>query len=362
MTKLSIIISVRSDPVGALITVISALEELSTLNYKYEIIIVDNSDREQHFRALRKLINIEYIRDGIIKIYHQDHQCLFTARELGIRKSKGKYLLFVDSHCIFGRDSIANMVEFAESKTNLGFVYGPVCYSVNHEDDAFCDRGVDDFLGIRLGQCRYKRESFKVPFRGMPFLCEKSFFSKIKGYGTLSEHRLPWGGGDFILGFKSAMLGYDNWMVTNATVIHIGPFKNDCYLPPSYIRESGRGFPKRFGMIISAYIIGGEKLVKARIEQLNKRIGTDTLNERTIQLAVSMGEEERRWLWNESKKTYYEIVSEFKNTQHRCRSKVKKSPIPKSDGTTYDKKKPKQKPRHRGPTDDWRSRILAQTV
>jgi len=360
--KLSLIISERNDPIGTLVTVCSALEELTKVPYLCEIIIVDNSDNKQSINTLRKLISPEYIKSGQIKLLYQDHSCIFTAREFGVENSSGDYLLFVDSHCIFGRDAISNMVSFAESTPNLGFLYGLMNYSKNHEVDSFCDRDIESFIGIRISQYLDRPEPFKIPFRGMPFLCSKELFNSIKGYYTLSRHRLSWGGGDFLLGLKAAILGYDNWSLPSSTVIHLGPFKDDKYFLRSYIHKSSNIYPRRFGMIIAAYIIGGIDLVWKRFNQISSRIGAGSLNSRTIQQSIYFAEEEHRWLMSLAKKSYLDIVNEFKHLQYTFPTEIKTYQLSKLSSPH----KPFQGsllPPIQQYKNDWRSRIrIAQIV
>lgn len=314
--ELSIIISCRNEVVGTIITICSALEEFKT-GIKGEIIVCDNSDKKAYMRSLRgRIRDSEWLEDDKVKFLTQDYPCIFTAREKAISKASGKYILVLDSHCILGRNSLSQMLRTIKKTKNPGFIYGLMNFSRDHETDAFCDRDVEDFLGIRIFKYNYKNSTeFEIPFRGMPFLCEKTFFETINGYGTLSKHKLSWGGGDFLLGLKSAMLGYTNIINTKALVIHLGPFKNDKYFPVSYIRESGRKYPKRFGMLIAAYIIGGEELLKIRISQLESRLGFDYLTGEDIQKAKDLGNAEYLELLFSSEYSYKDIVRKFKSMQ-----------------------------------------------
>lgn len=366
MKDLSIIISCRNEVVGTIITMRSALEEFKS-GIDGEVIICDNSDDRAYMRSIRgKTRESEWLDEGSVKFLGQSYPCIFTARELAIRHSNAKYILIVDSHCIFGHNSLINMLKSAEKDDKRGFTYGLMCFSRDHELESFCDRDIETFLGIRLFRYPHKPDEFEIPFRGMPFMCKRSFFDSIGGYGALSKHRLSWGGGDFILGMKSSMMGYRNVMTKNATVIHLGPFKNSKYFPTSFIRESGRGYPVRFGMLVAAYIVGGEQLLTTRIQQLSDRLGFDQLSGEDIDRAIAIGNEDRKWLLEKAKFSYSDLINKFKFLQTQAEaSPIGRVPLPPMSGTLEEKgikiterRKPLKNFGFR--RNSWQSRIINQ--
>lgn len=362
MAELSIIISCRNDVVGTVITINSILEELKT-GINGEIVVCNNSDEIKHWAILKNLIPEEHKLSGKIKLFNQQFPCIFTAREKAINNMTGKYLLVLDSHCLLSKGFLKVMLDTLKNRKNLGFLYGLMCFSRDHEKNSFCDRDIDTFIGIRHFKYDYKKvDEFEVPFRGMPFMCSKKFWRKIGGYGTLAEHFLPWGGGDFALGLKSAMLGFRNLMTTKAMAIHLGPFKNSKYFPASYIREKGNTFPARFGMLVTAYIIGGEKLLMKRIQQLSDRLGFESLTGEDIDKAIMLGSKERQWLLNSAKYSYADLVTKFKPMQVQSSTQpIGRAPLPLADGTLVDKTMYKETRKYQPPPkpgrDSWRDRI-----
>jgi glycosyltransferase involved in cell wall biosynthesis len=304
--KLSLIISQRNDPVGTLITIRSALEAFKVLGHPAEIIVVDNSDDDIQRMAIKDLIPAEYIREGTIKLLFQPFPSLFSARELGVSKSTGEYLLFVDSHCVFGRDSVKHLLDFSLTHKGIGLAYGLCCYSHRIEDEAWCDRNVSTSKGIRIGWYSDHKDPFPVPFRGMPFLCHRDTFSAIGGYGFLSRYKLTWGGGDYFLGLKSSILGFTNWSIPSSIVIHLGPFKDDRYLTNSFFNESPRTYPVRVGMLAASYAIGGIGLANSRLSHIHKLV-----NHRTLESAMIIGEEDRRWIESKAVMSYDQLVNKF---------------------------------------------------
>lgn len=324
--------------VGTLVTFRSALEEFKA-GVNGEVIICDNSDNKAFMRSLRgKFRESEWLTDGVVKYTDQPYPCIFTAREKAIDLAEGKYIMIVDSHCLFGKDSLITMLDCAERNENGGFTYGLMNFSRDHEHDSFCDRDISDFLGIRQYKYDYKSEEYEIPFRGMPFLCRREFFDEIGRYGALSRYRLSWGGGDFYLGMKSLMFGYTNIMTTKASVIHLGPFKNSKYFPVSFIRESGREYPKRFGMLLTAYIVGGKPLLRARIEQLSTRLEYVELSKIEYDKILEIGDYERELISPKIKMSYDDILEKFIPLQHQSDTQsIGYTKLPPMSGTLEEK-------------------------
>lgn len=310
---LSVIISERNDPVATLITARNVIEEFKACgpNFQGEVIIVDNSDNPQKRQTLQDIIPAGYVRRKQIKIFHQDFQCLFSARELGVSKSTGNYILILDSHCLMYYEAIKNFLNFAKSTDNLGIVFGPMCYSKSHESDAFCDRNIKTFIPIRKCAC-LPLESYKISIRSMPFMISRSLWTEIKGYSPLSTHKLCWGGGDFLIGFKPLLFGYDNWMLTTAGAVHLGPFSDRGQFAASYLNSSQNSYHRYVGMLTAAFVIGGNNLLQTRYDQLKKRNPNIDIK-RMKDLAITFGSLDRRWIETKSKYNYQELTTLFKN-------------------------------------------------
>lgn len=309
LNKLSVLISTRNDPVGTAITMRATLEEFKACDFPCELIIVDNSDLEGKSQMLHDLI-YPYLNSGEAQLFTQPFPCLFSARELAAEKAIGEYLLFIDSHCIFYKDSLKNMVAKADSLDNLGLLFGSMCYSVSHHEDAFVDRGVEDILPIR--KCEYDEECFQIPLRSMPFLIRSDLFKEMNGYAPLSTYFLVWGGGDFLISFKPLLLGYDNWILTSAGAVHLGPFHDRGFFISSYIKNTSHTYNRFTGMLTAAYVIGGPDLLETRIQQLSNRLSIPELR-RLSHLATNFGEDERGKLSIASKRDYQSILSLYPN-------------------------------------------------
>ena len=320
--KLSIIISERNDPFGCLLTIRSVMESLKSCSFTSEIIIVDNSEDLAKRQTLYDLFDA-FTTKNEVKIIEQNFACLFSARDLAVQHSTGEYILILDSHCLVMKNAINKLVTFADRIDNLGILFGLMCYSSAHELDAFCDRDVEKFTGLRLHGYKTTLPYFKSPLRSMPMVIKRSVWEHIRGYYPLSTHRLCWGGGDFLISFKPLLFGYSNWSLTTAGVVHLGPFNDGGFFTASYIDKASPNNPRFLGMLVAAYVIGGEELLDVRFSQLLNRADEKYLK-RVKNRVFDLCAECRRWINKNTKVSYDSIVTQFKGKQSTTNLRIYK--------------------------------------
>ena len=318
MKKLSIIISNRNDLAMLSVTVRSCIEELRPLGLKNcEIIIVDNSN-ENFYKLLPSVIPTGYIKERLIKIYHQDFPCLFTARDLAVEKSLGQYISCVDSHMIIGRNMFLDLYNFMEKNkhnTKLAFAHAPISWAHQHERSAKHDR---DMSVNELGNwntCYNKVRT--ITWKGMPWICRKSLWQTINGYGALSQHKLSWGGGDMHIGIKPWLLGLKNYAVPTNPGIHIGPFpkidldSNDSSKTKvgnyRLWNKSGEG-PATLGFLVSCYVLGGEEMMLRNKSAIQERFGKYLDINKHWSQAISFGQDEKAWIDDRKVITFEQLL------------------------------------------------------
>jgi glycosyltransferase involved in cell wall biosynthesis len=309
--KLSIVISNRNDVSMLVVTIRSCIEELRYLGLRNcEIIVCDNSDQEVYNR-LSSAIPTGYIKDGLLKVFHQDFPCLFTARETAIENSTGEYIACVDSHVIIGKDMFCELVLFMESRQDdetLGFAHAPVNWAHQHERASKHDR---DMSVNELGSWGTAYEKIRtITWKGMPWICRREWFldkeKGLGGYGALAEHKLSWGGGDMHIGIKPWLLGFKNWAVPTNPCIHIGPFPKIDIGKNSNVTKvgedkyrlyarSGNG-PHTVGFLVSCYILGGEPMMRRNRSAIEERFGRFIDVGKWWDKAKEYGEHEKQWL------------------------------------------------------------------
>lgn len=103
--------------------VMECLDSVLKCNYKnLEVIVVDNASTDNTLECLKNL----YTGDSKIKIIHLRYNKMAAGgRNAGIKVSRGKYLLFLDSDNIVDPLMIDFLVEEMENNKNLGLV-GPL--------------------------------------------------------------------------------------------------------------------------------------------------------------------------------------------------------------------------------------------
>lgn len=244
----SVIISHRNDFPMLGITIRSVLEDCVDLPEYVEIIVCDNSGANEK-ENLNYVIAPDLLKTGQVRIVNQEYPCLFTARELAIKAAIGKYIIVLDSHVLAGRHMIRDMVDYMENDApaNIGFAHAPLMY-VNQNESA---------KRHEFKTRKYYDTPSKTGIKGMPWICSKKFWNEIKGYGSLAEHKMSWGGGDVYLALKPWMLGYENWAIPCRPGFHIGPYTK---LDRKYYKyrlwgKSGET-PMWYGLLAAAYVFG----------------------------------------------------------------------------------------------------------
>jgi len=323
---LSVIISNRNDTAMLSVTVNSCIEELRPLGLENcEIVICDNSD-EAIYKSLRSYIPIGYLRTHLIKISRQSFPCLFTAREQAISDSSGTYIACVDSHMIIGRDMFLHLVNFMEGNKDdktLAFVHAPINWAHHHSNYSRHDRDMSkNELGDWGKAYTYSRP---ITWKGMPWICRKTLWKTIHGYGALADHKVSWGGGDMHIGIKPWLLGYKNWAIPSNAAIHIGPFPSKTKSPDYQYRlySSSGSFPHTFGFLVSCYILGGEPMMKRNEPILTKRFGKYIDTKKWWSKAMEIGKEEKAWLDENKTMTFEQLLERRPWDDYEVPSKIR---------------------------------------
>jgi hypothetical protein len=234
-----------------------------------------------------------------------------------------------------------------------------------HELDAYCDRSVERFLPIRVCAYSEENEAFKIPLRSMPYMIKTSLYRQMRGYWPLSKHRLVWGGGDFLISFKPLLLGYDNWVLTNYGVVHLGPYPDKRHFIDSFLTTASATYPRFVGMLTAAYVIGGKELLATRFKQLINRVTDKKELIRMSNQAAQFGVEERRWIKENAKVAYNEVVNKFYNIQgnNKCIVYECEDLLPETKIDIVDNYDPRKHSKRRNSKlvirrkSDWRARI-----
>jgi len=104
--EISIVIPVKNNQYGIDKLLESIFVSQKKEDYPKEIIIVDNNEK------LRTKIRSRFLERGIeIKLFHCKTEGPGNARNVGWKRSKGKWIFFTDSDCIITKSSIQGFIE-----------------------------------------------------------------------------------------------------------------------------------------------------------------------------------------------------------------------------------------------------------
>lgn len=94
------------------------LKSICNQKYKdFEVIVVDDGSTDSSKNIISSFIN----EDKRFKYYYQENSGQAIARNNGISKAKGEYIVFVDSDDIIGEDYLTNLSKAIELECDLGF-------------------------------------------------------------------------------------------------------------------------------------------------------------------------------------------------------------------------------------------------
>ena len=316
--KLSIIISNRNDVVMLNVTLNNAIEALKGVPCESEIVVCDNSDPK--FKELLGIAcPVGFIKKHNVRIIHQEAPCFTSARMAAAEAAKGEYLFCVDSHILFGYNTLRDSLNFMErhkDNAQLGFGHPPIRWA--HQGPAAVKHTLkvsDKGLPNGGWDCAYTTER-KMYWKFMPWICRRDWYlNTLKGYGAHSDHMISWGGAELLQQVKSLMLGYENWAISTDPVAHIGPYTPAVIATGQYkyrTYSANGNKPHGFGVLLAYAVLGGPidgyKHAKIGEEQFTNRhkIKVDDYWDEAVKLATN----EHNWLMEHKKYNYLELLTE----------------------------------------------------
>jgi len=165
----------------------------NTKKIKYEIIIVDDCSNDGSTNFLKDKI----IYKNKVKLYNlKNNKGVGYCRDFGARKSKYKYIVYVDADLIIKKNSINYLINsYKKNQTNVGSV-GAIPNFKNLNKKNFSS----DFVFLRsvYGVFDLKKDSFSTNIQSEFCLIKKSFLLNIGSWKAYKKS----GGEEFELGFR----------------------------------------------------------------------------------------------------------------------------------------------------------------
>lgn len=315
--KVSIIIANRNDLVVFNITLNSAIEALRSIDFDGEVVVCDNSD-EKLWKLMHIMCPVGFTKKFNVRMVRREEPGFTAARMEAARQSKGKYIFCIDSHVLFGLNTLRDSVDFMdrrEGDESLGFGHPPIRWAHQGPAAVRYTLGISD-LGTPWGQWDGGVQGEKKIFwKFMPWICRRDWFlDTIKGYGTHSDYSMSWGGAEMLMQVKSLMMGYENWSIPTQPIVHIGPYTPDVIKTGQYkYRTYGKNgnYPHGFGVLTAFYVLGGKdgyEHAKKSEERIVKRHHIH-VDERWPEV-MKVGQKEHDWLNERKKYGYLELLDE----------------------------------------------------
>lgn len=244
----SVVITTCNEYPKVCFAVQSAIVELQE-NFNYEVLVVDNlstDETKDHFTELR---------NNKVKYFpYAEKQSHWCAKNHGIKNSTGKYVFFLDAHCILGKDTLKNMIGFLDKKEQNNEKIGAVhCYH-----NAIMMNQPKEYE-LKFGKLAYrfmtaqtilngKKEPYQIGVAttdGM--MVPRKVFDELGAWHPEFGIRA---GGEAYMNFKQSTCGFGHWMHPKANFYH---FKGKKYgYHPIYTDWARNNF-------ICAYTIGGKE-------------------------------------------------------------------------------------------------------
>lgn len=166
--KISVIVSTRNRPdkIG------NCLQSILANSFSdFEIIIIDQSTNNKTEKIVKKISN------PIIKYFRMKEKGLDKARNLGIKKAKGKIIAFTDDDCLVAKDWLENIYLSFQNNRKISAVFGKVLSYKPEEHLGLHCAGVARFKKERIFTTPPKYKRFI--FTGNALSFRRNVFEKI---------------------------------------------------------------------------------------------------------------------------------------------------------------------------------------
>lgn len=191
---------------------------------KYEIVAIDNDSSDDSVEQL-KLLKAKHKQ---IQLLENDKNIGFgPANNLGVRKSKGEYILLLNSDTVVLNDAVIKLLEFAHNNPKAHFVGGKLLnkdmspqasaapfYSLPVVFAAIFLKG--DYWGLTRSSPTATRKVGWVS--GACILAKKEYFEKLGGFDESVFMYME----EVDLLYRAKKLGFNTYFCPHAQFIHIG--------------------------------------------------------------------------------------------------------------------------------------------
>lgn len=306
---LSVIVPFCNEMPQVAFTTQALIEELDGF-CKYEIILIDNMSHHHvevkagdrtyptfsrnyfYNSETNKTMSTWFFRKGIIKHFIYDlKQGHWNAKNFGVSKASGEYLLFLDSHCIMKRDSLRKMLTWYRKNrqttwvgpNGIQFKVGALHAYINYMLDSRCLEYKPQRKTFGYQFCTHQMEPYRDA-RGVRLLrwpsapypvCVMSTCgmmtprSVIDELGAWNPEFGIYGGGESYINWKQSTCGYGHWIHPEAWCWHFADKRGYSWNHRDFVRNS----------FIAAYVVGGEPYLLEQVEERCRKERRENIEE-----------------------------------------------------------------------------------
>lgn len=174
---ISVVIPVYNSESCIVECVNSVIAELSSTNYLWEIIAVNDGSKDRSYDLLLELKQSSYLGDRIT-IIDQKNSGVATARNAGIVAAKGEYIALNDSDDRWLKGRIEMLMPYFETIPNCGMVSG------KHVDQKSFKEGAEEFELVTV-----RKQLFKGHFSAPCVIFRKEIIKKVGLFNPDQKYR-----------------------------------------------------------------------------------------------------------------------------------------------------------------------------
>jgi len=261
---LSVIIPFCNEHPQATFTIRSIAEELKNRDISFEIIAINNHCKQNEEKGhaddggAESIKACEKLNDWLVCLDYKDKLSHWNAKRIGVNRSKGRILYFVDAHVIVSRDSIYNMFKYYDSHHDdlNGSLHMPLTYKVLESRKLIYKFVLDgghfyhySFTGFSPKY--YPQDKvFEVPCMSCcGIMISRELYDLTGGW---PEQLGVYGGGEHFMNYTLSVLGKHKWIWPFGTCYHYGAPRGYEWWYDDRIRN----------IILAHYLFGGEKIAR----------------------------------------------------------------------------------------------------
>lgn len=242
---ISVIIPSCNEYPQILFTVQSMLEDGAD-----EVIVISNKSTDKtnaYFSNLRNKKVKFFIKDDVLSHWQ--------AKNLGIEKSSGDLLFFVDAHCIIGKDSFKHLSEFITNQ--IGGVHCIIHYILDDRRLTYEFR--PEVLNYRFCTAPKDTKPFILPVMSTcGMMCTRKVIEKLGGW---NNELGIYGGGESYFNLKHATCGYPHYVHPSANCWHYAEKRGYSWNYTNFVRNE----------FIMAYCVGGKEWLNKMVNNRKKK-------------------------------------------------------------------------------------------